>query len=132
MNQLNTLIVEGHLVRDPEFRDLPNSKVCTFSIGINRTFKVHDKIQEEVSFIRVETWGSQAEHCAEYLKKGRSVRIVGRIKQNRWEDKEGNPRERHVVVAEHVDFLPTSYQQGSQENKKNKKSKEGTEENIPL
>ncbi len=110
MNQLNTLIVEGNLVQDPESKVLASSStVCTFSIAINRSFKVQEKVQEEVCYILIETWGAQAKNCVQYLKKGRAVRVVGRIKQNRWEDKEGNHRERHLIVAEHVDFLPASY-----------------------
>ncbi len=105
MNQLNTLIVEGNLVKDPESKELTNSKVCTFDIGINRSYKSQEKIQQEVTFIQVEAWAGLGESCAQYLKKGRSVRVIGRIKQNRWEDAEGKNRDRHIVVAEHIDFL---------------------------
>ncbi len=115
MNQLNTLIIEGNLAQDPTTSTLTQKDLCTFSIATNRSYKVKEVIHEEVTFIQVETWGSLAKNCAEYLKKGRPVRVVGRIKQNRWKDTEGNPRERHLVVAEHVDFLSYSSQRDRNE-----------------
>ena len=58
---------------------------------------------EEVSFIETTTWGKLATVCAEYLTKGRGVRVVGRIKHERWEDPDGNSRAKVVIVAEHVE-----------------------------
>lgn len=59
---------------------------------------------EEVLFITVQAWGALAKSCLEYLSKGRGVREVGRLRQERWTDKDGGNRERIVVVAEHVEF----------------------------
>ena len=61
-------------------------------------------MQKEVSFFDVESWARLAENCGEHLLKGRGVRVVGRLKQDRWQDKEGNPRSK--IVAEHVEFKP--------------------------
>jgi single-strand DNA-binding protein len=47
-----------------------------------------------------------AEVCGEYLKKGRGLRVVGRLKQDHWTDPEGKPRSRVLIVAEHVEFKP--------------------------
>ena len=55
---------------------------------------------EEVSFVEATTWGKLATVCAEHLGKGRGVRVVGRLKQERWEDGDGNPRAKVVIVAE--------------------------------
>ena len=61
---------------------------------------------EEVSFIEAVTAGKLATVCAEHLSKGRGVRLVGRIKQERWEDVEDESRSKVVIVAEHVEFQP--------------------------
>ena len=61
---------------------------------------------EEVSFVEATTWGKLATVCAEHLGKGRGVRVVGRTGQERWEDGDGNPRAKVVIVAEHVEFQP--------------------------
>ena len=60
----------------------------------------------EVSFFEVSTWARLAKVCGEYLKKGRGVRVVGRLRQDEWTDPEGKPRSRIEIVAEHVEFKP--------------------------
>lgn len=107
MNNLNSVLLEGNLCRDPELRyTSKGTAVCTLVVASNRSYKVEDERQEEVSFVETTTWGKLATTCAEYLTKGRGVRVVGRLKQERWEDGEGNPRARVVVIAEHVEFKP--------------------------
>ena len=68
---------------------------------------------EEVSFVEATTLGKLATVCAEHLGKGRGVRVVGRLKQERWEDGDGNPRAKVVIVAEHVEFQPKRRDAGS-------------------
>ncbi len=63
---------------------------------------MNDEKKEEVSFVDVEAWRNEAEECAKKLQKGRGVRVIGRLKQDRWEDPEGNPRSKLKIVAEHV------------------------------
>lgn len=105
MNDLNSVLVEGNLTRDPVVASTPKgTPVCNFSVASNRYFKVEDEKMEEVSFFDVETWSKLAERCGIELHKGRGVRVVGRLKQDRWQDKDGNPRARTKIVAEHVEF----------------------------
>jgi single-strand DNA-binding protein len=107
MNSLNSILVEGNLTRDPELKATPKgTSVCSFSVASNRFYKQDQEYQKEVSFFDVETWAKLAESCAEYLEKGRGVRVVGRLKQDRWQDQEGNPRSKVKIVAEHVEFKP--------------------------
>ena len=107
MNSLNSILVEGNLTRDPELKATPKgTPVCSFSVASNRFYKQDQEYQKEVSFFDVETWAKLAESCAEYLEKGRGVRVVGRLKQDRWQDQEGNPRSKVKIVAEHVEFKP--------------------------
>ncbi|MFW5712349.1 MAG: single-stranded DNA-binding protein [bacterium] len=107
MNSLNSIIVEGNLTRDPEYRLTPKgTAVCMFSLASNRYYKVNEETQQETSFFNVETWAKLAESCNQYLNKGRGVRVIGRLKQDRWTNKEGQNREKIKIVAEHIDFKP--------------------------
>ena len=107
MNNLNSILVEGNLVRDPELSYTPKgTAVCKFSVASNRFYKQEEELQKEVSYFEVSTWARLAEVCGEYLKKGRGVRIVGRLAQDRWADPEGKARSRIYIVAEHVEFKP--------------------------
>lgn len=105
MNDLNSVLIEGNLTRDPVVAATPRgTPVCNFSVASNRYYKVEGEKQEEVSFFDVETWSKLAERCGDELHKGRGVRVVGRLKQDRWSDKEGNPRSKTKIVADHVEF----------------------------
>jgi len=108
MNSLNSILVEGNLVRDPALSKTPRgTQVCTFSVASNRYYKVDNEAQKEVSFFDVEVWGPKlVETCAEILKKGRGVRVVGRLKQDRWAGSDGKNHSRIKIVGEHVEFKP--------------------------
>jgi len=115
MNNLNSVLVEGNLVRDPELSyTSKGTAVCKFSVACNRSFKQDDQTQKEVSYFDVSTWTRLAEVCGEYLKKGRGVRVVGRLKQDRWADSDGKPHSRVSIVAEHVEFKPQPRPQGAE------------------
>jgi single-strand DNA-binding protein len=106
MHNLNSILVEGNLVRDPSLTQTPKgTPVCTFSLASNR-FKADNEAQKEVSFFDVEAWSKLGETCAEGLKKGRGVRVVGRLKQDRWADSEGKNHSRIKIIAEHIEFKP--------------------------
>jgi len=107
MNNLNSILIEGNLVKDPELSyTSKGTAVCKFSVACNRSWKQDDEFQKEVSYFDVSVWMRQAEVCGEYLKKGRGVRVVGRLKQDRWTDADGKPHSRVEIVAEHVEFKP--------------------------
>jgi single-strand DNA-binding protein len=104
MNQLNSVIVEGNLTKDPNQEYTPKGSAVThFTIASNRYYKQDGERREEVGYFDIETWNRLAETCGEYLKKGRGVRVVGRLKQDRWQQN-GQSRSRIVIVAEHVEF----------------------------
>jgi single-strand DNA-binding protein len=116
MNSLNSILVEGNLVRDPDFRETPNgTPLCTFSIASNRYFRKEEQMEKEVSFFDVQTWAKLAENCGNLGRKGRGVRVVGRLKQDRWNDNAGNSRSKIYIVAEHVEFRPEMKQAGQAE-----------------
>jgi len=105
MNSLNSVLIEGNLVADPEKRELPSGSVlCNFTVATNRYFKQGDEKKEEVSFFDIEVWNKTAELCLKTLAKGRGVRIIGRLKQERWTDKEGKSHSKVKVVGETVEF----------------------------
>ena len=105
MNNLNSIILEGNLTRDPELDKTPKgTAVCHFTVASNRFYKSEGERQEEVGYFDVEVWSRLAETCGEYLNKGRGVRVVGRLKQDRWTHSDGTPRSRIRIVGEHVEF----------------------------
>jgi len=107
MNNLNSILIEGNMVRDPLFRSTPKgTPVCTFSLASNRFFKQDTGLEKEVSFFEIETWAKLAEACSSLGKKGRGVRVVGRLKQDRWTGTDGKPRSKISIIAEHVEFRP--------------------------
>ena len=128
MNNLNSILIEGNLVRDPELSYTPKgTAVCKFTVACNRFFKQDEETQKEVSFFDVTTWTRLAEVCGEYLKKGRGVRVVGRLKQDRWTDPDGKPHSRIIVIAEHVEFKP----QFKKEGEDGKEDQEEKEDQLP-
>jgi len=108
MPTYNSVVLLGHLARDPELRYTPQgAAVCDFSIAVNRRFtrKDGEKV-DEVAFVDVTVWNRLAEIAAEYLKKGRAVLASGRLVQDRWEDQAtGQKRSKLRVVAENLQFL---------------------------
>lgn len=107
MNNLNSILIEGNLVRDPLLRSTPKgTPVCSFSLASNRFYKQDTGFEKEVSFFEVETWAKLAENCYNLGHKGRGVRVVGRLKQERWQGTDGKPRAKIVIIAEHVEFRP--------------------------
>jgi single-strand DNA-binding protein len=113
LNNLNSVLIEGNLVRDPELKyTQKGAAVCSFSLASNRYFKQDEETQKEVSYFDITTWSRLAEVCGEYLKKGRGVRVVGRLKQDRWTSPEGQARSKIQIVAEHVEFKPQMKKDG--------------------
>jgi single-strand DNA-binding protein len=89
--------------------------LCTFSLASNRFFKQDSGLEKEVSFFDVETWSKLAENCYNLGRKGRGVRVVGRLKQERWSGSDGKPHSKIAIVAEHVEFRPEFKKNGQGE-----------------
>ena len=108
MTSFNKVILLGNLTRDPEVRYTPNGiAVASFAIAVNRKYKQGDETKEEVSYIDIVVFGKQAESCGQYINKGDSVLIDGRLQQRRWDDKDtGQKRNKIEVVAQSVNFMP--------------------------
>lgn len=106
---INKAMVFGNLTRDPELRALPSgAQVCSFSIATNRTYKKADGTKaEEVEYHNIVVFGRQAETSAQYLKKGSSAYVEGRIRTRTW-DKDGVKQYRTEINADTVQFGPRS------------------------
>jgi single-strand DNA-binding protein len=116
MNNLNSILIEGNMVKDPQMRTTAKgTKLCTFQIASNRYFKQDAGMEKEVSFFNIETWSKLAEGVSNLGKKGRGVRIVGRLKQDRWNDNSGKPQSKVSIVAEHVEFRPEFKKEAQEE-----------------
>jgi single-strand DNA-binding protein len=113
MNNLNSILIEGNVTRDPTRKETPSgTAVCTFSIATNRYYKKGEEFEQETSFFNIEAWGKLADSCTRECLKGRGVRVVGRLKQDRWTE-EGKARSAVKVVAEHVEFKPQAKKDSS-------------------
>ncbi len=107
MAGVNKAILVGNLGRDPELRTTPNGQsVVNFTLATSETWT--DKSGERVErteWHRIVVWGRTAEMCAQYLSKGRTVYIEGRIQTREWEDKDGNKRYTTEINANTVNFI---------------------------
>lgn len=115
MASVNKVILVGNLGRDPELRYTQSGQaVANFSLATTDRFSSKEgERQERTEWHRIVTWGKTAENCAQYLAKGRSVYVEGRLQTNEWEDKEGQKRRTTEVVAQTVQFLGGRGQGGS-------------------
>ena len=122
---LNKAFVFGRLTRDPEVRSLPSGvQVTSFSVATNRVWKDKDGAkQESVKYHDIVVFGRQAETSAQYLKKGSSVLIEGRIQTRSW-DADGQKKYRTEIVADRVQFGPRSSEASSAPSKAKEDSKE--------
>jgi len=101
----NQVTLMGNLTKDPELRSTPSGqKVGSFSLALNRSYKVNDEWQEATDFVDVVMWGTLAERVKQYVFKGRPVLVSGRIQSRSWEQ-DGQKRSKVEVVANDVIFL---------------------------
>jgi len=105
---VNKVILIGNLGRDPELRYTQGgSAVCQLNIATTRTYtnrNTNERV-DETEWHRVVVWGKQAEHCNNYLTKGRQVYIEGRLQTRNWDDRDGNKRYTTEIIADAVQFL---------------------------
>ena len=108
MASYNKVFLLGNLTRDPEVRYTPKgSAVADLGIAVNRQYTLDSgEKREEVTFVDVTFWGRTAEVAGEYLKKGRSVFIEGRLQLDTWDDKQsGQKRSKLKVIGEAMQML---------------------------
>jgi single-strand DNA-binding protein len=109
MAALNRVQLIGRLGRDPESRYTPTGKkVAHFSVAVSQRWKAAGERKEYTEWVNIEAWDRLGEVCQEYLKKGSLVYVEGRLKTDKYEDREGDTRYYTKVVAQVVQFLSDS------------------------
>lgn len=109
----NQVILTGNITNDLEVKAAGQSQVLKFGLGVRGNFK-----KDETNFIQIEAWGKSAELIEQYCQKGSKLLVIGELKQDRFEDKEGNKREKIKVNVDRFEFLDgkQSSQQAKQDN----------------
>ncbi|HEY8355048.1 MAG TPA: single-stranded DNA-binding protein [Methylophilaceae bacterium] len=115
MASVNKVILVGNLGRDPEVRYMPNGEaVCNFSIATTDTWKdKNGQRQERTEWHNIVMYRRLAEIAGEYLKKGRSVYIEGRLQTRKWQTKDGQDRYTTEIIADQMQMLGGGREGGS-------------------
>ena len=137
MSGVNKVILIGNLGKDPEVRYLDSGvAVANFSLATTENYR--NKEGERVSqteWHNIVLWRGLAEIAEKYLKKGSSVYIEGRIRNRKWEDKEGNTRYNNEILADNMTMLGGRSNDSSQDigsNQNTSKSADSSENDLPF
>ncbi len=103
MADVNTVVLVGRLTRDAELKYTNNGLAITeFAIAVNTRVKQGDQWADEANFFDVTSFGRQGEAIQRYLVKGKTVGVEGRLKQDKWQNQEGQNRTKIRIVANNV------------------------------
>ncbi len=107
MAGVNKVILVGNLGKDPEVRYLDNGvAVANFSLATTETYKNKEGTRvSQTEWHNIVLWRGLAEIAEKYLKKGSAVYIEGKIKNRKWEDKEGNTRYNTEILGDNMTML---------------------------
>ncbi len=111
---LNKVFIIGNLTRDPEMRTIPSgTPVVSFGVATNRVWKDQGgQRREDTQFHNIVVFGRQAEIANQYLTKGSSVFIEGRLSTSAWEAQDGSKRSRTEIIAERIQLGPRRSMEG--------------------
>jgi single-strand DNA-binding protein len=102
-NNVNLVVIQGNLTKDPECKDINGTLMCNFTIASNKVYKDI----KDTCFIDVKCWGNKSSVVERFLTKGSPVLIEGRIQQEKWTSPEGNERSKHIILLENLTMLPS-------------------------
>ncbi len=109
VNSYNRVILIGRLGQNPELRYIPQTDraVANFSLATNeRSFSPNASENEErTEWHRIVCWGKQAEFCEKYLTKGKQILVEGRLRTEKWQDRDGNQRSTTKITAQNITLL---------------------------
>lgn len=106
MKTMNQVLIEGNLTRNAELRTVrDNIPLCAFSLAYNRSYRAGNEWKRETGYFDVTQWGPAGKEIAPRLVKGTHVLVVGRLRYERWTDKEGRNRSRVTILADQVTVL---------------------------
>lgn len=101
----NQVTLVGRVGKDPEVKFLPTgTAVCNFSIAVSESWTKDGKKQERTDWIDVAAFGKTAELVGQYIKKGSELLVTGKLRQDKWTDKDGKNRSSIKVNADHIAF----------------------------
>jgi single-strand DNA-binding protein len=105
---LNKVFILGNLTRDPELKALPSgAQVAQFGLATNRVWRDKNGAkQEDTQFHNIVVFGRQAETTSQFVRKGDTVLIEGRIQTRSWDGQDGQKRYRTEIIADRVQFGP--------------------------
>jgi single-strand DNA-binding protein len=105
---LNKVFILGNLTRDPEKRSLPSgAAVASFALATTRVYKDKNGVkQEDSQFHNVVAFGPQAETIAQYMKKGSSILVEGRLQTRSWDAPDGTKKYRTEIIVDSFQFGP--------------------------
>lgn len=135
---VNKAIIIGTLGKDPELRyTTGGTPVWTFSVATNERYNDKDgQRQDKVEWHNIVVWSKLAELCNQYLKKGKSVYVEGRITTRSWDDKDGNKRYKTEIVANQIQFLSSGqrdeYDQSAPQENYNQARPTGESDDLPF
>jgi single-strand DNA-binding protein len=101
MSDINSVVIGGRLVADPEVRSVGDAKVCELRLASSRV--VGKQKTEKTVFINVNAWNGLGETCAKFLKKGAKIHVVGSLRQDNWE-KDGEKKTKFYIDASEIEF----------------------------
>ena len=107
MANFNKVIMAGNLTRDPQLSYLPSqTPVVEFGLATKRRWRgANGEQREETCFVDCRCYGKQAETFNQYMSKGQSVLVEGRLQFDTWEGPDGQKRSKHRVFVERFTFL---------------------------
>ncbi len=108
MSSVNKAILVGNLGKDPEVRYLPSGdQICNITLATSERYKdkTSGEYKENTEWHRVVFFGKLAEICGQYLQKGKKIYVEGRIRTNKWQDKDGSDRYTTEIIGSEMKML---------------------------
>ncbi len=135
MPSFNKVILMGNLTRDPQLSYLPSqTAVVDFGLAVNRKWKSKDgQSKEEVCFVDCQAFGRTGENINKYMSKGKPIFVEGRLVFDSWTAQDGTKRNKHKVVVENFQFLPSGEMaQSTHKDEGSAKASHASNEGIPF
>lgn len=105
MANYNKAIIAGRLGKDPEVRQVGDTKVVSFSVATSERFTKNGEQQEHTDWHNIEAWGKTGEFVEKYFKKGSLILVEGKIRHESYTDQNGNNKIATKIRCTSVDFV---------------------------
>ena len=116
MSSVNKAILIGNIGKDPEVRYLPSGdQICNVTLATSEKYKdkASGEYKENTEWHRVVFFGKLAEICGQYLQKGKKIYVEGRIRTNKWQDKDGSDRYTTEIIGSEMKMIGGKQQDGA-------------------